>query len=156
MAELERVHAVIRNELAVIEQLSAAIAGGAPVPQVQQQLQELSATNLVWTLRTGCLRYCSLVHRHHGGEDGQLFPALRRINPALRPVIATLEADHLTIARYLDAVEAAAQCLGEDAAARDELAAALHGLSDHLLRHLTGEEHALNPTLRRLPGWPLA
>ena len=45
------------------------------------------------------------------------------MNPAFRPVIDKLEADHLVIAGHLGAVEAAAGRISSNAAARTELAA---------------------------------
>jgi iron-sulfur cluster repair protein YtfE (RIC family) len=153
--ELAWIHGIIRENLASIQMLTDAVSSGAPIEQVQEQLKELSVTNIVWTLRTGCLRYCSLVHSHHHGEDSHFFPGLRRLNPALRPVIDKLEADHVAIAQHLDNVESAARRIGNEEAARVELAEALVGLSDHLLTHLSYEEENLNPTLRRLQAWPL-
>jgi hemerythrin-like domain-containing protein len=152
--ELLWVHGIIRNNLEIIEQLSDQVSNGAPVAQVRAQLDELAATSVVWRLRVSCLQYCTLVHHHHQLEDVAFFPGLRRANPALCPVIDKLEADHVTVARYLDEVEAAAARLGPDEAARTELTAALRGLAGHLLTHLDYEETNLAPTLRRLTGWP--
>jgi hypothetical protein len=152
--ELRWIHGIIRENLAAIQALTVQASNGAPAEQLQDKLKELAATNLVWRLRTGCLRYCRLVHGHHHGEDSHFFPGLRRVNPALRPVIDKLEADHVAISGYLDAVDAAARRIGSDAAARPDLAAALHDLSEHLITHLDYEEANLNPTLRRLTGWP--
>lgn len=156
VAELAWVHGIIRDNLAAIQALTGEVVSGAPPDQVREQLKELSATNIVWTLRTGCLRWCSLVHMHHHGESSHFFPGLRRINPALRPVIDKLEADHVVISSHLDNVESAARRFSGDEAGRVELAEALTGLSEHLLTHLSYEEENLNPTLRRLPGWPFA
>jgi iron-sulfur cluster repair protein YtfE (RIC family) len=155
VAQLAWVHEIIRENLASIRALTDVVVSGAPAEQVQEQLKELSATNIVWTLRTGCLRYCSLVHSHHHGEDSHLFPGLRRINPALRPVIDKLEADHVAIAHHLDNIESAARRIAGEESARAELAEALVGLSEHLLTHLSYEEENLNPTLRRLQTWPV-
>jgi hypothetical protein len=153
--ELAWIHGIIRENLASIQALSDVVVSGAPTEQVQEWLRELSATNIVWTLRSGCLRYCSLVHSHHHGEDSHFFPGLRRLNPALRPVIDKLEADHVAIAQHLDNVDSAARRISNDEAARVELAEALAQLSEHLLTHLSYEEENLNPTLRRLQSWPL-
>ena len=154
LEELRWVHGIIRENLAAIRALADQVAGGAPAAQVQAQLQELAATNIVWTLRTGCLRYCSLVHHHHRLEDRAFFPGLRRVNPALRPVIDKLEADHVAVAGHLDQVEAAAGRIVADEAARADLATALAGLAAHLLTHLDYEEDNLAPTLRRLTRLP--
>ena len=153
--ELRWIHGIIRENLAAIRALADEVGGGAPATEIHARLTELSANNIVWTLRTGCLRYCALVHMHHGGEDHHFFPGLRRLNPALRPVIDKLEADHVAIAGYLDGVEAAARRMGADEAARATLAGALNALAAHLITHLDYEEANLNPTLRRLTGWPI-
>jgi hypothetical protein len=154
--ELRWIHGIIRDNLTAIRALTDQVATGVPAAQLQAQLRDLAATNIVWTLRTGCLRYCRLVHGHHQAEDTHFFPGLRRVDPALRPVIDKLEADHLAIAGQLDAVEAAAARLRTDEAARAGLAVALTALADGLLVHLDYEEANLNPTLRRLTGWPFA
>lgn len=152
--ELAYIHGIIRENLAAIRAVTDMVVTGVAPEDLQAELKQLSATNIIWTLRTGCLRYCHLVHSHHGGEDAHFFPGLRRLNPVLRPVIDKLEADHLAIARYLDSVEAAAKLIATDDAARSELADALNALSEHLIVHLDYEEENLNPTLRRLTGWP--
>jgi hypothetical protein len=152
--ELAWVHGIIRDNLAAIADMVARIEGGDPAAQVHAQIQTFAAHSVVWTLRINCLRYCSLVHGHHHGEDSHFFPGLRRLNPDLCPVIDKLEADHVAISGYLDAVEAAAERLLTDEAARPALAEALGALGTHLLTHLAYEEAQLNPTLRRMTGWP--
>ncbi len=154
--ELAYVHSIIRENLAAIRAVTEMVVSGATLQELQAELRQLSATNIVWTLRTGCLRYCNLVHSHHGGEDAHVFPGLRRLNPALRGVIDKLEADHLVVAGYLDQVEATAESIVRDEGARVELAAALTGLAEHLIVHLNYEEENLNPTLRRLTAWPFS
>jgi hypothetical protein len=152
--ELRWVHGIIRRNLATIAAIVADINGGVPAAQIRAQITELAATSAIWTLRVNCLRYCGLVHSHHHGEDTMLFPGLRRANPAICPVIDKLEADHVVIAGYLDAVEAAAQRILADESARVELAGSLDDLAAHLIVHLDYEEANLNPTLRRLSAWP--
>ena len=148
--ELRWIHTVVRQNLDTIMDVSAAVLGGAASEAIQAQIAELSATSAVWTLRVNCMRYCRLVHGHHHHEDVAWFPALRAANPALGTVIDRLEADHRIVSDLLDRVEAAAERLGSDDAARPELAAALRALAEHLLSHLDYEEEQLNPTLRRL------
>ena len=148
------IHGILRSNLATISDLIEQVISGTPAPQVQAQIKELSATSLLWSLRAGCIRYCGFVHGHHHHEDVALFPGLRRVNPALCPVIDRLEADHLLVSGYLDAVEAAAGRIVHDEAARPELAQALRVLAEHLLTHLDYEEANLTPTLRQLTTWP--
>ena len=152
--ELLWVHGIIRSNLATIQSVIEQVIGGAPASQVRAQIDDLAATSVIWTLRVNCLRYCRLVHHHHGLEDAAFFPGLRRANPGLHSVIDKLQADHVVVSGYLDTVEAAAVRLGNDDTAREELASALHGLSEHLLTHLDFEEASLTPTLQRLNGWP--
>lgn len=153
--ELRRVHDMIRGNLDVIQTLIEEISDGASAEHIHAQVDNLSATNMIWTLRVGCLRYCNFVHSHHHAEDTMLFPGLRRVNPALCPVIDTLEADHRIVSGLLDKVEDAANLLLKEESARETLADALRELARHLLTHLDFEEENLSPTLRRLRSWPL-
>jgi hypothetical protein len=150
LEELRWIHGIIRGNLATIAAVAEQIGAGAPVAQVRAQIDDLAATSVVWTLRVNCMRYCSLVHGHHHHEDVAFFPALRRANPAIHSVIDKLEADHATVSRHLDAVEAAAARIGADDTARVALVDALRDLAGHLLTHLDYEEANLAPTLRRL------
>ncbi len=86
-----------------------------------------------------------------------VFPALRRSNPALGPVVDKLESDHRRVSDYLDEVEAAADSLVDQDTAdgRQRVADALNVLAEHLLAHLDYEEEAISPTLRAWEGWPL-
>ena len=152
--ELRWIHGILRDSLATIRGIVSRINGGAPAEAIKAEIDDFAATSAIWTLRINCLRYCSLVHAHHGGEDTHFFPGLRRVNPELCPVIDKLEADHRAIAKYLDEVEASAERILEDEAARAELAGGLDALADYLLSHLDYEETNLNPTLRRLTAWP--
>ena len=152
--ELAWIHGIIRENLAIISDIVSAVNGGVASAEIQEQIKDLAASSVIWTLRVNCMRYCALVHSHHNGEDTHFFPGLRRANPALCSVIDKLEADHVVVAGYLDAVEAAAGRIRTDDSARPVLAQALQNLSQHLLTHLDYEEANLNPTLRRLTGWP--
>lgn len=155
--ELRWIHGIIRSHLKTIEQVIDQIETGAPAAQVRAQLGKLATSNIIWTLRINCMRYCTLVHGHHHHEDVAFFPELRAANPALETVIDKLMADHVVVSQYLDQVEAAANRLIEDeAAGRRELVTALSGLGEHLLTHLDYEEANLTPTLRRLTAWPPA
>lgn len=148
--ELLWVHGMIRDNLQTIRRLISRIDGGAPAAEVRASLDELAATSVVWQLRSSCIRYCNFVHSHHHLEDSLFFPALCRANPALRTVVDKLQADHVLVSGYLDAVESAASRLVSAESARAELTATLSELSEHLLAHLDYEEAHLEPTLRRL------
>lgn len=110
----------------------------------------------LWKLRVNCLYYCRFVHAHHHGEDVALFPALRRTNPALGPVVERLVADHRKVSGLLDQIEASANALGaqDGTTPRARLVQALNDLSTDLLAHLAFEEEAIGPTLLEWETWP--
>ncbi|HST81294.1 MAG TPA: hemerythrin domain-containing protein [Kineosporiaceae bacterium] len=109
---------------------------------LRDALDQLGARSPLFQLKLNCLRYCELVHAHHGAEDRSLFPAVRASAPELSAVIDRLEADHRVVADLLDQIEAIAPQLdsAETTAARERLAAALTALSGDLLEHLDVEE----------------
>ena len=122
---------------------------------LQTELRELKTGGPLWQLKVNCLRYCRVVHLHHGLEDSLLFPALREVDPDAAPVIDRLEADHRRVSDLLDAVEAAAARLTEsEGDARAEVVRTLEALHGHLLEHLDYEEANAGPVLRRLERLP--
>jgi hypothetical protein len=148
--ELLWVHKVIRHDLDVLRRLAGEVLDGLDAEALRAELDALKTNGPLWKLKVNCLRYCRFVHMHHGAEDAMLFPALRRINPALDPIVARLEADHRAVSTLLDDIEAAAV---KDLVSQDErlaVADALTELADHLLEHLEFEEREAGPTLRRL------
>jgi hypothetical protein len=147
------VHDMIRRDLATVRRLAAEVVAGANADAVRADLATLATDGPLWHLRMNCLRYCSFVHGHHNAESAQLFPHLRRADPALNPVIDKLEADHSRVSDLLDAVDATARQLGRDDDARPALAEALDRLADDLLAHLRFEEERISDTLRTLT-WP--
>lgn len=154
LEELRWIHGIIRSNLAAIQGIIDEINRGSPADAIRAQVDGLAANSAVWSLRINCLQYCHLVHSHHHHEDVGFFPALCRINPALRPVTDKLQADHAVVSDLLDKVEAAAARILKEESARVELVASLRELSEHLITHLDYEEENLAPTLRRLRGWP--
>jgi len=153
--ELRRVHDMLRRDLATVKEIAAATSAGEPAARVRDSLNDLHTRGPLLRLQANCLGYCQLVHSHHGGEDGMLFPAVRRAAPHLAATIDRLEADHRTVSDLLDRIEAAARDLGgDDATARVRLVEALDGLTTHLHEHLAFEERALAPVLRGWSHWP--
>lgn len=150
------IHGIIRRDLAVVRTLAEEVVGGADAQSVRDRIEQLETRSPLWQLRMNCLYYCRLVHMHHNGEDRHVFPALRRSNPALEPVVDRLEADHRKVSDILDQVEAEARGLARDDTpdSRARLAAALTHLSEHLLAHLDYEEKSISPTLRTWRTWP--
>jgi hypothetical protein len=156
VAELQWVHDMIRRDLHKVRQLADGTAEGQPASQIRAGIRTLAAAGPLWQLKVNCLSYCRFVHSHHHVESAVLFPALRRSNPALNPVVDRLEREHHAVSGLLEEVEAAAQSLAghDEAAARERLTTALRDLSASLLEHLQYEEDHIADTLRTWPGWP--
>ena len=148
--ELLWVHRKIRHDLAVIQQLALDVPNGLPADQIRQEIAELQTNSPLWKLRVNCLYYCRIVHTHHRIEDALLFPALRRSNSSLDPIVDRLESDHRRVSNHLDEVEQGAERLIESDTPVDRarLVEALQQLSDHLFAHLDFEEESILPTLR--------
>jgi hypothetical protein len=145
------VHGLLRQDLATVERLAVEVASGADAGEVVAGVRTLETTGPLWRLRASCLHYCRFVHHHHRLEDRALFPELRRVNPALSPVVDRLQEDHRRVAALIEGVEAAVAAL--DAAdvpmTRAAVAEALEALAAHLLAHLELEEESIAETLRR-------
>jgi hypothetical protein len=94
VAELKWVHSMIRRDLRIVRELADGVQEGRPAAEVAGELRTLAAAGPMWQLKINCLQYCRVVHSHHHLESVLLFPALRRTNPAIGPVVDKLEADH--------------------------------------------------------------
>jgi hemerythrin HHE cation binding domain-containing protein len=150
------VHANIRRDLASVERLATAVLDGLSAEGLHEELQTLKSSTSLWQFQVSCLRYCSFVHMHHNAEDTLFFDELEETNPAIKPVVEQLKADHRAVSDYLDTVEAAARSLTDNGRhdARQAVAAALQVLNEHLLAHLDYEEDHVADTTRRLPDLP--
>ncbi len=150
------VHALVRRDLTTVEGLAAAIQDGLPAEDVHEKLGELKRNGMLWQFQVSCLSYCGFVHMHHNAEDREFFDELEETNPAIRPVVQRLRAEHRNVSDHLDAVEAAARELSEDESqpARRAVADALEVLEGDLLAHLEYEELNIAGTARRLPDRP--
>ncbi|WP_421740339.1 hemerythrin domain-containing protein [Cellulomonas sp.] len=154
--ELERVHDMLRRDLRSCQDLAAAARAGAPATDLRGAVEQLGRRSPHLRLGVDCVRFCALVHAHHGGEDRTLFPVVRRDAPHLAPVIDRLEADHRVVSDLLDRIEAAVDRLADagTADASRDVVDALDALSDHLLAHLALEEEVLRPFLLSMDSWP--
>jgi len=154
--QLKLIHAMLRGDLEVCRNLADEVASGAPAAGITDQIATLQTRSPLWTLQINCLYHCRVVHAHHGHEDADMFPALRRSNPALTAVVDKLEADHRAISDLLDGVEQAARELDDTGGnpARDQLVAALGKLETDLLAHLALEEESVAATMRSWEQWP--
>lgn len=145
------VHGLLRQDLATVERLATEVASGGPAAGVVAEVRALETTGPLWRLRASCLHYCRFVHHHHRLEDRALFPELRRVNPALGPVVDRLQEDHRLVGGLLEGVEGAVAALdqADTPAARTAVAESLEALAAHLLAHLELEEDSVAETLRR-------
>ncbi len=96
-------------------------------------------------LRTHCLAFCSVLTRHHTGEDGGAFVALAVQFPDLRPALDELQRDHETVAGILRRLT---ELLAEPAA--PSLRGELDTLAALLESHFVYEEKKLVTALNRL------
>ncbi|HVC42601.1 MAG TPA: hemerythrin domain-containing protein [Candidatus Saccharimonadales bacterium] len=154
--QLRLIHQMLRNDLAVCRDLAGDVAAGATAADITEQIAALQTRSPVWTLQVNCLYHCRVVHAHHGHEDADMFPALRRSNPELSAVVDKLESDHRAISDLLDDVETAAGELEDTPAnpARTRLVTALGRLENDLLAHLAFEEESIASTMRGWQRWP--
>jgi iron-sulfur cluster repair protein YtfE (RIC family) len=154
--QLKLVHQMLRGDLTVCRELAGKVAAGAPAVDIAEQIADLQTRSPIWTLQVNCLYHCRVVHAHHGLEDADMFPALRRSNPQLATVVDKLEADHRAISELLDDVEEAARQLDDATVnpARGRLVTALAQLEQDLLAHLAFEEESIASTMRRWEQWP--
>jgi Hemerythrin HHE cation binding domain len=154
--QLKLIHTMLRGDLDACRKLAAEVASGAPAAGITEQIAALQTRSPIWTLQVNCLYHCRVVHAHHGHENADMFPALRRSNPALTAVVDKLEADHRAISDLLDDVERAARDLDDASGnpAREDLVAALGKLEANLLTHLALEEESIATTMRGWERWP--
>ncbi|GAA3594612.1 hypothetical protein GCM10022419_092260 [Nonomuraea rosea] len=140
--QLIDVHLWLREELARLRRdVDAHLAGRADRPR---------------ELRTHCLAFCSVLERHHTGEDGGAFPALAGHFPELRPVLQELSRDHRQVSEILHRLQELLDGLGTIEPRR--VRAELDGLAALLESHFTYEERKIVAALDALnvPGWTLS
>jgi hypothetical protein len=154
--QLKLIHQMLRNDLTMCRELAADVASGASAGEVRERIAEMRESSPISTLQLNCLYHCRVVHMHHGIEDADMFPALRRSNPDLGAVVDRLESDHRAISTLLDQVEASARDLDDTSTShlRDALVTALRDLATRLLEHLAFEEENIAATMRSWERWP--
>ena len=157
MEELLWVHGIVRRDLATVCQLADEVLAGATPERVKAEIASLESHSPLWKMKVNCLYYCRLVHHHHTLEDRLLFPALRRSDPTLGPVVDRLESDHRRVAEFCDEVVAATDALVAEhgRVGRQRVVDALNGLAELLLAHLAYEEESITPSLRGWERWPV-
>ncbi|SEG99826.1 Hemerythrin HHE cation binding domain-containing protein [Nonomuraea solani] len=148
---LIEVHDHLRAELAQLRDLVDQVAAGTmDAGAARSHIGTMTMRQNNWTLGAYCESYCRLVTMHHSAEDAAVFPALRRAEPALAPVLDRLQEEHEVIHKVLDQVDRALVAFVADPGGFDGLRAAVDLLTDGLLSHLSYEERELVDPLSRL------
>jgi hypothetical protein len=151
--ELLWVHGMIRRDLEAVRRLASEVIAGRPAAEVRGELADLREDGVLWQLKVNCLHYCRFVHHHHRLEDLAVFPALRRLDANIEPVLDRLETEHRSVATLLEQIEDQAERLDADERVRDRVASRLDELNDLLLAHLEFEEDQLERPMARMHGW---
>ncbi|WP_244928701.1 hemerythrin domain-containing protein [Nocardioides sp. W7] len=120
-------HAAFRRDLA---RTRIVVAGGAG-----DSRRTALGEHVLWLM--------GALHRHHEAEAA-LYPLVVDHDPAVAPLVATVDAEHGVIAPAVGVLEEAAREF-RDGADREVLLAALTGLDSVLLPHLEREEAELVP-----------
>ncbi|HSS34147.1 MAG TPA: hemerythrin domain-containing protein [Solirubrobacterales bacterium] len=144
------VHDMLRRELEQLRAIVAEVQAGAlGAGEARSALNEMAMRQNDWVLGAFCNRYCEVVRRHHGLEDGAIFPHLRQSDANLEPVIDRLTEEHLTIHDAIEAVDRALVHQMQNPGELDGLQGAIDLLTDALLSHLSYEERELVEPLAR-------
>lgn len=145
------VHDMLRGELEELHGILRQVEEGAMgAGDARARLNAMALRQNDWALGAFCARYCAVVDGHHTLEDRQIFPHLRRSEPALEPVIDRLEEEHLVIHDAIQGVDAALVHHMTHPGDLGRVREALDLLTDALLSHLSYEEWELVEPLARL------
>jgi hemerythrin-like domain-containing protein len=150
---LVAVHDYLRAELDTVRRLMEQVmAGTLPPESARVRLDSMTVSRHNWKLAAYCDGYCKLLTTHHTTEDTRVFPELRRVQPALGPVLDRLEAEHRVVQDLVGRLDA--ELVGFVNGDRDGsgLSDALDLLTDALFSHLSYEERELVEPLARMWG----
>jgi alkanesulfonate monooxygenase SsuD/methylene tetrahydromethanopterin reductase-like flavin-dependent oxidoreductase (luciferase family)/hemerythrin-like domain-containing protein len=149
------VHGMLREELERIHQVITQVRSGAlSVAGARSAINETALRQNNWELSAFCANYCSRITQHHGLEDAQIFPHLRRSDPGLAPVVDRLQQEHEIIHEVVEGVDRALVDLVRTDGDFTALQKAADLLSDALLSHLAYEEQQLVEPLARFGFYP--
>ena len=149
---LRGIHDHLRHEMAqVVRAVQAAVTDARRAADARALVNDLTMGVNYRALGSFCGRYCQVVDVHHRIEDASMFVDLAEADPALRPVLDRLSAEHVVVHDALVRLDAAlVEMLTSEADALPQVQAAALALSAGLLDHLDYEERELLPALGRL------
>ena len=149
------VHDYLRRELDQVRDIASQVAEGIlSAGAARSEINGMTMRQNEWTLGAYCAAYCRTVAGHHGMEDAQIFPHLRRADAGLVPVIDRLEAEHRVIHEVLEDVDAVlVRFIGQPGDV-SELQQVVDVLTDVLLSHLSYEENQIVEPLARVGFYP--
>ncbi|WP_236052193.1 hemerythrin domain-containing protein [Nonomuraea cypriaca] len=90
------------------------------------------------------------MHRHHSGEDEQVWPEIRRRDPSAAALLDQMDADHRRLAGGMEDLEAVAGSFGAGTVPTSEILTELARLQEVLLPHLAREEQEMMPVLAQV------
>ena len=129
-------HHAFRRDLSRFRAALATIAGG--------DVSRAAAVRDEWKFWRGAL------HGHHEMEDANIFPAFRKEQPSLAPLLDSLSAEHRRIDPLLEHGDAAFEELPNPRAAIEVVEA----IAELLDAHLASEEMGVVPLLRGAKTFP--
>jgi hypothetical protein len=98
--------------------------------------------HLVWLMHA--------LHRHHTGEDEQVWPEVRRRESSAGPLLDEMDADHRRIAEPIKEIEEIGPSFSAGTVSAPEMLAALARLEEALLPHLAREEREMMPVVAQV------
>ncbi len=138
------IHDMFRRELdAICEVRDRVRAGVDDIAALRAQIQGLTLRQAFEQFGAFCAQYCQAVNAHHSIEDAHMFPALRRAEGDLAPVIDRLGEEHVTIHQVLVDLDRAAVVLARTGDGFDDVDRLVDVLASGLRSHLTYEESQL-------------
>ena len=148
-----RLAAYHRLHLQEMARVRAAIndirAGTSPFSSLPDAIDELSLAHNYRLFGAVCGRECQMLTFHHTGEDTQMFPAIRALEPALARIVDKLAAEHEVIHALIDELQAGADAIAAtpDTAAFETLVATFDDLEEIVRSHFGYEETELAEAL---------
>lgn len=145
------IHGHLRAELDRVVAAVEAVAAGELDPAAARAVVHDSTMERNYRL-TGsfCAQYCQFVQAHHSIEDAYLFPSLGIGDPALRPVLERLSAEHEVIHGLLVRIDELLVAMVTEQSGAEPVAEQVRALRAALTSHLDYEEEELLGPIGRL------